>query len=134
MTFISGEPFDLAQNTPHADLCAMSYSAGSVLAVVVCGLFMSQVTPRITGALTRQVSVPFWTVSTTVLSSVLFVLVGLQAQTAIRDLSSVSLVQAVRWFSPPALRSMKSELLLSPASNEVSLGADTSPMVIRNSK
>jgi monovalent cation/hydrogen antiporter len=82
--------------TPFAAfLLAESIHASGVLAVVVCGLFMSQVTPRITGALTRQTSVPFWTVSTTVLSSVLFVLVGLQAQTAIRDLSSVSLVRAL---------------------------------------
>jgi monovalent cation/hydrogen antiporter len=82
--------------TPFAAfLLAESVHASGVLAVVVCGLFMSQVTPRITGALTRQTSVPFWTVSTTVLSSVLFVLVGLQAQTAIRDLSSVSLVRAL---------------------------------------
>jgi CPA1 family monovalent cation:H+ antiporter len=82
--------------TPFAAfLLAESIHASGVLAVVVCGLFMSQVTPRITGALTRQTSVPFWTVSTTVLSSALFVLVGLQAQTAIRDLSSVSLVRAL---------------------------------------
>jgi len=82
--------------TPFAAfLLAESIHASGVLAVVVCGLFMSQVTPRITGALTRQTSVPFWTVSTTVLSSVLFVLVGLQAQTAIRELSSVSIVRAV---------------------------------------
>lgn len=32
MTFIDGEPFDLAQNAPSADLRAMAYSAGSVLA------------------------------------------------------------------------------------------------------
>jgi CPA1 family monovalent cation:H+ antiporter len=82
--------------TPFAAfLLAESIHASGVLAVVVCGLFISQVTPRITGAVTRQTSVPFWTVSTTVLSSVLFVLVGLQAQTAIRDLSSVSLVRAL---------------------------------------
>ena len=82
--------------TPFAAfLLAESIHASGVLAVVVCGLFMSQVTPRITGALTRQTSDPFWTVSTTVLSSVLFVLVGLQAQTAIRDLSSVSLIRAL---------------------------------------
>jgi CPA1 family monovalent cation:H+ antiporter len=82
--------------TPFAAfLLAESIHASGVLAVVVCGLFMSQVTPRITGAVTRQTSVPFWTLSTTVLSSVLFVLVGLQAQTAIRELSSVSLVRAM---------------------------------------
>ncbi|GAA4557263.1 Na+/H+ antiporter [Pseudonocardia xishanensis] len=82
--------------TPFAAfLLAESVEASGVLAVVVCGLLLSQVTPRITGALTRQTSVPFWTVSTTVLSSVLFVLVGLQAQTAVRDLVSVSFVRAL---------------------------------------
>jgi CPA1 family monovalent cation:H+ antiporter len=82
--------------TPFAAfLGAESIHASGVLAVVLCGLIMSQVTPRITAALTRQTSVPFWTVSTTVLSSVLFVLIGLQAQTAIRELSSVSLVSAL---------------------------------------
>jgi len=78
-----------------AFLAAESIHASGVLAVVVCGLFMSQVTPRITGAVTRQTSVPFWTVTTTVLSSVLFVLVGLQAQTALRELSSVSFGHAL---------------------------------------
>ncbi|MEU7815501.1 Na+/H+ antiporter [Pseudonocardia sp. NPDC049154] len=82
--------------TPFAAfLLAESIHASGVLAVVVCGLFMSQVTPRITGAVTRQTFVPFWTVSTTVLSSVLFVLVGLQAQSAIRELSSVPVVRAL---------------------------------------
>ena len=32
ITFIEGEPFDVAQNAPTADLRAMAYSAGSVLA------------------------------------------------------------------------------------------------------
>ena len=82
--------------TPFAAfLLAETIHASGVLAVVVCGLFMSQVTPRITGAVTRRTSDPFWTVSTTVLSSVLFVLVGLQAQTAVRDLASVSLISAL---------------------------------------
>jgi Na+/H+ antiporter len=82
--------------TPFAAfLFAESIHASGVLAVVVCGLLMSQVTPRITGAVTRRTFVPFWTVSTTVLSSVLFVLVGLEAQTAVRGLSSVSLTRAL---------------------------------------
>jgi CPA1 family monovalent cation:H+ antiporter len=82
--------------TPFAAfLLAESVHASGVLAVVVCGLFLSQVTPRITGAATRQTSVPFWTVSTTVLSSALFVLVGLQAHTAVRGLSSVSPLRAL---------------------------------------
>ncbi|GAA3818107.1 Na+/H+ antiporter [Nocardioides panacisoli] len=82
--------------TPFAAfLLADEIHASGVLAVVSCGLFMSQVTPRITGALTRQIVVPFWALSTTVLSSVLFVLVGLSAQGAFRNLTSTSLLRAL---------------------------------------
>jgi CPA1 family monovalent cation:H+ antiporter len=56
---------------------------------------MSQVTPRITGAVTRQVVVPFWALSTTVLSSALFVLVGLSVQSAFRGLDSTSVLRAL---------------------------------------
>ncbi len=82
--------------TPFAAfLLADLVDASGVLAVVVCGLFMSQVTSRITGAVTRQIVVPFWVLSTTVLSSALFVLVGLSAQGAFRDLASASLLRAL---------------------------------------
>jgi len=66
-----------------AFLLAESIHASGVLAVVACGLFMSQLAPRITGAATRQQTTAFWSLATTVLSSVLFVLVGLQAQSAL---------------------------------------------------
>jgi CPA1 family monovalent cation:H+ antiporter len=56
---------------------------------------MSQVTPRITAAATRQLIVPFWALSTTVLSSALFVLIGLSAQAAFRGLTSTSVRQAL---------------------------------------
>ena len=47
--------------TPFAAfLLADAIHASGVLAVVACGLFMSQVTPRITGAATRQIAIPFW--------------------------------------------------------------------------
>jgi CPA1 family monovalent cation:H+ antiporter len=82
--------------TPFAAfLLADAVHASGVLAVVVCGLFMSQVTPRITGAVTRQILMPFWALSTTVLSSALFVLIGLSAQSAFRDLSSTSTLRAL---------------------------------------
>jgi CPA1 family monovalent cation:H+ antiporter len=74
-----------------ADVC----HASGVLAVVACGLFMSQVTPRITGAVTRQIFVPFWALSTTVLSSALFVLIGVSALSALRGLSSTSVSRAL---------------------------------------
>ena len=82
--------------TPFAAfLLADAAHASGVLAVVVCGLFMSQVTPRITGAVTRQIVLPFWALSTTVLSSALFVLVGLSAQSAFRELNSTSMLRAL---------------------------------------
>jgi len=82
--------------TPFAAfLLADLIHASGVLAVVACGLFMSQVTPRITGAATRQIFIPFWALSTTVLSSALFVLVGLSAQSAFRGLTSTSLLRAL---------------------------------------
>jgi hypothetical protein len=82
--------------TPFAAfLLADLVDASGVLAVVVCGLFMSQVTSRITGAVTRQIVVPFWALSTTVLSSALFVLVGLSAQSAFRELDSESTSRAL---------------------------------------
>jgi CPA1 family monovalent cation:H+ antiporter len=78
-----------------AFLLAEKIHASGVLAVVACGLFMSQVAPRITGAVTRQVTTPFWSLSTTVLSSSLFVLVGLSAHEAYRNLTSTSARQAL---------------------------------------
>jgi CPA1 family monovalent cation:H+ antiporter len=82
--------------TPFAAFLLADVVHGSgVLAVVVCGLFMSQVTPRITGAVTRQIAMPFWALSTTVLSSALFVLVGVSAQSAVRGLSSASMLRAL---------------------------------------
>ena len=82
--------------TPFAAfLLADEVHASGVLAVVVCGLLMSQLAPRITGAAARQQTTAFWTLATTVLSSALFVLVGLQAQSAVRGLSSASAGRAV---------------------------------------
>ncbi len=82
--------------TPFAAfLLADSIHASGVLAVVVCGLFLTRTAPRFTGAFTRQQTTAFWSLSTTVLSSVLFVLVGLQAQTAVRNLTSTSGLHAL---------------------------------------
>jgi CPA1 family monovalent cation:H+ antiporter len=77
-----------------AFLLANSIHASGVLAVVVCGLLMSQLAPRVTGAAARQQMTAFWSLATAILSSVLFVLVGLQAQTAVRGLSSVTAGEA----------------------------------------
>ena len=82
--------------TPFAAfLLADLVHASGVLAVVVCGLLMSQTAPRITSASARQQMVGFWTLATTVLSSALFLLVGLQAQSAVRNLTSTSFSHAL---------------------------------------
>jgi monovalent cation/hydrogen antiporter len=82
--------------TPFAAfLLADLVHASGVLAVVVCGLLMSQTAPRITSAPARQLMFGFWALATTVLSSALFLLVGLQAQSAVRNLTSTSLTRAV---------------------------------------
>jgi len=82
--------------TPFAAfLLADAVRASGVLAVVVCGLVMSQLAPRVTGAAARQQTIAFWTVATTVLSSALFLLIGLQAQSAVRGLTSASIGRTV---------------------------------------
>jgi monovalent cation/hydrogen antiporter len=78
-----------------AFLLADSIHASGVLAVVTCGLLMSRLSVRITSATARQQLTAFWSLATTVLSSVLFVLVGLQAQSAVRNLTSVSAGRAI---------------------------------------
>jgi Na+/H+ antiporter len=82
--------------TPFAAfLLAESIQASGVLAVVVCGLLMSQLAPRVTGPVTRQQTTAFWSLSTTVLSSALFVLVGQEAHSAVRNLPASSTGRAV---------------------------------------
>ena len=82
--------------TPFAAfLLADMVHASGVLAVVVCGLLMSQTAPRITSAAARQQMVGFWSLATTVLSSALFLLVGLQGQSAVRNLTSTTAVRAL---------------------------------------
>jgi Na+/H+ antiporter len=80
-----------------AFLLADAIHASGVLAVVTCGLLMSRLAPRVTSATARQQLTAFWSLATTVLSSVLFVLVGLQAQSAVRNLTSASAGRAVEY-------------------------------------
>ncbi|WP_405717417.1 Na+/H+ antiporter [Streptomyces sp. NBC_01537] len=78
-----------------AFLLAEEIEASGVLAVVVAGLIMSQVGPRLVGAATRRQAVAFWSLSTFLLNASLFVLVGLEAQSAARDLTSDGLTHAL---------------------------------------
>lgn len=85
-----------AMLTPFtAYLLAELVHASGVLAVVVCGLIMSQAGPRMVGAETRHQAEAFWSVSTFVLNGALFVLVGLEAQSAVRSLTGSDLTEAL---------------------------------------
>jgi NhaP-type Na+/H+ or K+/H+ antiporter len=57
-----------------------------VLAVVVCGLITSQAGPRVGHAGTRLRAQAFWSLSTFLLNGALFVLVGLEFQSAVHGL------------------------------------------------
>ncbi|MFF3766298.1 Na+/H+ antiporter [Streptomyces sp. NPDC001922] len=82
--------------TPFATyLPAEVAHVSGVLAVVTCGLMISQFGPRVVDAGIRVMSNSFWEVSTFLLNAALFVLVGMQLPTAVRSLSSLSLSQAV---------------------------------------
>jgi CPA1 family monovalent cation:H+ antiporter len=74
-----------------AFLLAELAHASGVLAVVVCGLIMSQAAPRFARADSRQQSTAFWTLATYLLNGALFVLVGLEVQSAVRGLTSVAI-------------------------------------------
>lgn len=78
-----------------AFLVAETAHASGVLAVVVAGLIMSQTGPRVGRPDTRQQTTAFWTLATFLLNGALFVLVGVQAQSAVRNLTSVALVRGV---------------------------------------
>jgi Na+/H+ antiporter len=78
-----------------AFLLAEEIHASGVLAVVVCGLALSQVNPRLVAANTRVRSRAFWQLSTFLLNAALFLLVGLQLRSAVRNLVSYSITEAV---------------------------------------
>jgi CPA1 family monovalent cation:H+ antiporter len=83
-----------------AFLLAEAIHASGVLAVVVCGLIMSQAGPRVSRADTRQQTQAFWSLSTFLLNGALFVLVGLECQSAVRGLTGAALARD----DEPALR------------------------------
>ena len=78
-----------------AFLLAEEMHASGVLAVVVCGLALSQVNPRLVAAQTRVRSRAFWQLGAFLLNGALFVLVGLQLRSAVENLTSYSLAAAV---------------------------------------
>ena len=68
-----------------AFLLAELIHASGVLAVVVCRAAHEPGGPRMTRAATRQQTEAFWSLATFLLNGSLFVLVGLQAQSAVRE-------------------------------------------------
>ncbi|MFF2936563.1 Na+/H+ antiporter [Streptomyces mirabilis] len=85
----------LAVLTPFATyLPAQLLGVSGVLAVVTCGLVLSQAGPRVTSAGARVQITGFWEVST-ILNSALFVLVGIQTPAIVSAIGSASLGHAV---------------------------------------
>jgi Na+/H+ antiporter len=85
--------------TPFAAfLLAEQIHASGVLAVVVCGLALSHVSPHLGSGRSRLQTRGFWQLTTFLLNGALFVMVGLQLPDALHHLalSSYSLGQGVR--------------------------------------
>ncbi|MFJ8768966.1 Na+/H+ antiporter [Streptomyces clavifer] len=74
-----------------AYLLAEAIGASGVLAVVTCGLIMSQAGPRVGQAVGRRQTEAFWSLATFLINGALFVLVGLEAQSVARDLTGTDL-------------------------------------------
>ncbi len=78
-----------------AYLLAEAVHGSGVLAVVVSGLIMSQAGPRVGHADTRQQMTAFWSLSVFLLNGSLFVLVGLELQSAVRGLAGVAIARGL---------------------------------------
>jgi monovalent cation/hydrogen antiporter len=69
--------------------------ASGVLAVVSCGLLMSQLGPRVGRPHARQQTIAFWSLTTYVLNAALFVLIGIELQAAVRELTGAALARGL---------------------------------------
>jgi CPA1 family monovalent cation:H+ antiporter len=78
-----------------AFLVAEEIQASGVVAVVGCGLIMSQAAPHVVRADMRLQAQAFWTVATYLLNGALFVLVGVELQSAVRGLTTTHLPRAL---------------------------------------
>ena len=76
-------------------LAAEAVEASGVLAVVVCGLYFSQIAPRHFSARSRQIANPFWSMITFLINGALFVLVGAQLPSTVAGLRSDGLWHAL---------------------------------------
>jgi monovalent cation/hydrogen antiporter len=78
-----------------AFLLAEVIHASGVLAVVVCGLIMSQAGPRVGRPAMRQQAQASWSLATFLLNGALFVLVGLELQSVVRGLTGTALARGL---------------------------------------
>ncbi|MEY9842324.1 Na+/H+ antiporter [Streptacidiphilus sp. EB103A] len=78
-----------------AYLLAELIHASGVVAVVVSGLIMAQVAPRLIRADHRRQALALWPLATFVINGVLFVLVGVELQYSVRHLSHSVLVRGL---------------------------------------
>ncbi|MBB5926353.1 Na+/H+ antiporter [Streptomyces echinatus] len=86
----------LAVLTPFATyLPAQTMGVSGVVAVVTCGLIGSQAGPKVISAGARVQITGFWEVSTFILNSALFVMVGIQTPAIVSGISSISPGHAV---------------------------------------
>ena len=67
-----------------AFLAAELIHASGVIAVVIAGLMLSQTGPRVSTPQSRQQTFAFWSLTTSILNGALFVLIGIETQSAIR--------------------------------------------------
>lgn len=86
-----------------AFVLAESVEASGVLAVVVTGLAMGRLGPRIVQAGTRRQMLAFWSLSTFLLNGALFVLVGLELPRAVSELPGRELARGLALVAVVAL-------------------------------
>ena len=79
-----------------AFLLAEKIHASGVLAVVVCGLALSHVGPRLASGRTRLQARAFWQLTAFLLNGALFVLLGMQMRGALHRLTHYSLGEVLR--------------------------------------
>ena len=78
-----------------AFLLAELAHASGVVAVVIAGLVLSQTGPRASTPQSRQQAYAFWSLATGILNGALFVLIGIEAQSAIRAVPNGEIVALV---------------------------------------
>ncbi len=92
-----------------AFLAAELIHASGVIAVVIAGLMISQTGPRASTPQSRQQTLAFWSLATSILNGALFVLIGIEAQSAIRavpagEIPALILLTVLAWVAIIVIR------------------------------